>query len=30
MTSMAMPEPGRNRTKRQSRNEAGGNLWRGI
>jgi hypothetical protein len=30
MTSMAMPEPGRGQTKRQSRNEADGNLWLGI
>jgi hypothetical protein len=30
MTSMAMRAPGRNRTKRQTRNAAGANLWRGI
>ncbi len=30
MTSMAMPELERNRTGRQSRNEGGGNHWRGI
>ena len=30
MTSMAMREPGRNRTKRQTRNEAADKLWRGI
>ena len=30
ITSMAMREPGRNRTKRRARNEADASLWRGI